>query len=491
MDDLLRKHQARPQLVSGLASLPWYLRYARDPLGTLLDGQQRFGNLFAFARPSLRQRVHKHIFAIGPEFNRQVLSKPDAFRTCPMSPRAPAGSAMDRLRSGFQPANGAGTQLLRRMTQAPFTKQAVQGYHAEIIAVAEETLSTWPLETKVDVAEQLRRLSLALSNRLLFGAESPARLAHLGELFDQFVRGAYFSPAVLFPFHFPGSPYSRLTRTCNQLSQTLDTMIAQRKSQPAGERDILQMLVNQQTPGAEIDLFGPTVFLLIASFETLATALTWTLFLLAQHPQAAADLGDELHARLGGTPPTAADLDNLPLLDAVIQESLRLFPPIPIVFRRSMGMELEIGGMPVGWGDWVFCSQYATHRLPELYAQPQQFLPERWETIRPGTYEYFPWGAGPRSCVGFSLGMTTLKILLAVMLQKFRFAVAPESRIDRVVKVTLNPRQGLPMILYAPDGRYESVAVRGQIRTMVDLPAPHRLGGTASPRPLRPQRMAA
>lgn len=491
MEDSRRRGLPPPRLVSGWASLPWYLRYTRDPLGALLDGQKRFGNVFAFSRPSLRQRVHKHIFAIGPEFNRQVLSRPDAFRTCPMSPRAPAGSAMDRLRSGFQPANGAGTQLLRRMTQAPFTKQAVQGYHAEIISVAEQTLGEWPLLTKIDLAEHLRSLSLALSNRLLFGAESSARLARLGELFDQFVRGAYFSPAVLFPFHFPGSPYSRLTRTCNQLAAVLDAMIDQRKSQPAGERDILQMLVNQQTPGAEIDLFGPAVFLLIASFETLATALTWTLFLLAQHPQTAADLGDELQARLGGESPTAAQLEQLPLLGHVIQESLRLFPPIPIVFRRSMGVDHEIGGLPVGWGDWVFCSQYATHRLPNLYDQPQKFLPQRWETIHPGAYDYFPWGAGPRSCVGFSLGMTTLKILLAVMLQKFRFAVVPGSKIDRVVKVTLNPRQGLPMILHPSDGRYEAVAVRGQICEMVDLPDPHPLAKVAGPSRRLSQRMAA
>lgn len=496
MDSIPRTYKPKPKLLSSLASLPWYVRYASDSLGTMLRGIDRFGPAFSLSRPSLRGKNHKHIFAIGPEYNRQILSDPTTFRAASMAPKGVAGSAMDRIRNGFQPTAGAGSQALRRMTLAPFSKRAVQGYHHEIVSVADESFAEWPLEKPIDIAEHLRQYALTLSNRLLFGAESPERVRLLGELLDDFVRGAYFSSAVLLPFHYPGSPYTRLNRTCEKLAELLDAMVTDRRTRPTGERDILGMLVQGQSPGSEIDLFGPMTFLFIASFETLATALTWTLFLLAQHPLIAANVVDELQATLDGEAPDTAQLDQLPMLDAVIQESLRLLPPIPILFRRATRNGEEVAGIPVNGGDWVFLSQYATHRLPELYERPQQFRPERWSTICPGTYEYFPWGAGPRSCIGFALGMTALKVSLAMALQKFRFAVAPNARIDRVVKVTVNPRHGLPMILHRPDGCFESNSVRGQICEMVDLPAPHRASNFRSrsiPRSLfaRPTRVAA
>ncbi|HEV2095075.1 MAG TPA: cytochrome P450 [Chthoniobacterales bacterium] len=121
-------------------------------------------------------------------------------------------------------------------------------------------------------------------------------------------------------------------------------------------------------------------------------------------------------------------------------------------------------------GARVICSHYLTHHLPELYPEPERFRPERWREINPSQYEYLPFSAGPRMCIGAMFAMQVVKISLAMMLQQFRFTVVPGTRIDRVIRITMNPRHGLPMMVAPNDRKFERSAVHGQIREMVTLP---------------------
>jgi cytochrome P450 len=196
--------------------------------------------------------------------------------------------------------------------------------------------------------------------------------------------------------------------------------------------------------------------------------MTWTLFLLAQHPEAAQALLDELDGVMGGAPPTVETLARAPLLEASVKEALRILPPVPYTIRVAR-RRMPLGPFEVGRGDRVILSHYVTHHLPELYERPERFLPQRWLTLRRGPYEYLPFSAGPRLCIGYSFAMQALKLSTAMILQRFRLSVVPGARIDRRVQVTMSPSRGLPMSVHAQDRRFERAAVRGNVREMVEL----------------------
>jgi cytochrome P450 len=206
----------------------------------------------------------------------------------------------------------------------------------------------------------------------------------------------------------------------------------------------------------------------VASFETVANALSWTLFLLAQHPAVAYDLYDELASAVGVFAPQVHQVDALPLLDAVLRESLRLFPPVPILYRTA-SRDTELGGRPVAEGDWVLCSPYVTQLDAAHFPAPRRFLPDRWFGARPDPYAYFPYGVGSYSCVGQHMGNTILKLCLSLIAQRWRLTVAPGARVDRHATATLAPRRGIPMRVWGLQARYRAVPVRGNVCDMVEL----------------------
>src|SRR5438094_784770 len=238
--------------------------------------------------------------------------------------------------------------------------------------------------------------------------------------------------------------------------------------------DVLWLLIqgrdDENRGMTDTELVGQATILFGASFETTASTLTWTTFLLAQHPAIMRELMDELDRVLGGNAPTRDQVPQLSFLDRVIKESMRILPPVPFTIRAAEDDAIPMGSLTLSHGTRVICSHFLTHHLPETYPEPEMFRPARWREIDPTQYEYMPFSAGPRACVGAMFAIQVLKISLATMLQKFRFTVVTGARIDRVVRITMNPRYGMPMLLTKNDRRYESSKVRGQIHEMVKLP---------------------
>jgi cytochrome P450 len=193
-------------------------------------------------------------------------------------------------------------------------------------------------------------------------------------------------------------------------------------------------------------------------------------FLLAQHPTIMRELMDELDRVLGGDAPTREQLPRLSFLDRVIKESMRILPPVPFTIRAADEDQIPMGSLTLSHGARVICSHFLTHHLADIYPEPELFRPDRWREVDPTQYEYMPFSAGPRACVGATFAIQVLKISLAIMLQKFRFTVMRGAQIDRVVRITMNPRYGMPMVLHENDRWYESSEVRGQIHEMVNLP---------------------
>jgi cytochrome P450 len=220
------------------------------------------------------------------------------------------------------------------------------------------------------------------------------------------------------------------------------------------------------------ELVGHVSVLFIAGHETSAFTLAWTLFLLAQHPRANADLEAELRSALRGDAPTAESLARLPLLDAVVRESMRLLPPTPFLFVRRGTSAFSLGPYSLPAGAQVILSPLVTHRARSIYTEPKRFLPGRWDTISPGPYEYMPFGAGPRFCVGAAFGAQLVRITLAVLVQRFRFTLLLDARIARKAQgITMGPRYGMPMRVARHDGQLAPPSrVQGDIHELVDLP---------------------
>src|SRR5690606_21448741 len=191
------------------------------------------------------------------------------------------------------------------------------------------------------------------------------------------------------------------------------------------------------------------------------------LFLLSQHPDVAAGVADELDRALAGRLPTVDDLPELPLLEAVIKESMRLLPPV-LWWSRVSTAPCTLGPYAVAEGAHVVYSAFITHRLPACYPEPERFLPERWRTCEPGPFEYIPFSAGPRMCLGATFAMVEMKLVLATLLSRFRLAPLPGSRVDHGGLMLSTPRPGLPMRVYRQDRSLVRVPVRGSIHRVVD-----------------------
>jgi cytochrome P450 len=190
---------------------------------------------------------------------------------------------------------------------------------------------------------------------------------------------------------------------------------------------------------------------------------------LTQHPRVLADLCDELQEKLHGDAPTFEDLSELTLLDQVVKESLRLFPPAPMNHRIT-ARDSELGDYRIPAGTEILASIYHTHRMPELYPDPLAFRPQRWAGLDPGPYAFNPFSAGPRMCIGATFALFEIKIVLALLLQRFRFELVPNQRINRRFNITMAPAPRVLMRIDRPGRTYASAArVHGNVHEMVRL----------------------
>jgi cytochrome P450 len=241
-----------------------------------------------------------------------------------------------------------------------------------------------------------------------------------------------------------------LLRLAEELDREVRRMIHERRTESLDGDDVISMLIRAHDQDnramTEDELVGEVSILFTAAHETNTVALTWTLFLLSQHPKILADLLDELDGELHGDAPRVDQFDRLPLLEAVIKESMRILPPVAWG-TRAVDQATQLGPFELPKGSRVLYSQYITHHLPEIYPNPRRYDPGRWSSFAPPPYAYIPFGGGPRLCIGYAFSMTFLRIALPVILQTFNPIVSTGGEIDRTYQVTIAPKYGMPMIL--------------------------------------------
>jgi cytochrome P450 len=277
----------------------------------------------------------------------------------------------------------------------------------------------------------------------------------------------------LCPVNLLGTPYRRMLQDGATLERGILDWAACKRKNPEND-DLFSLVINSADengrPASDSKIVGHVPTLLAAAFETCQNALIWTLILLGQHPRIARDLLDEIRGRLGGAPPSLERIADLPLLDAVLKESMRILPPIPQQFRVA-NVNTMLAGFPLSKDTRVVLSPFLTNRDRDLYPEPDCFKPERWDSIDPSPFEYLVFSAGPRSCPGYWFGFAVLKVAVATILTRFRIAFAPHARIDHRVSLALTPRGRVPATLLRQDGAFVAEPIRGSLRTLVRLPS--------------------
>jgi cytochrome P450 len=296
-------------------------------------------------------------------------------------------------------------------------------------------------------------------------------------------------PGALVPNETFSRRYEELLAYAVKLEAEILQMIRRRRESQAHGCDVLSILVRMHDDEGGLsdeELVGQAAVLFSAAHMTTAHSLSWTLFLLSEHPSMMQRLWDEWQqsgttdqpAGVDAAPEGAAwgdaDLqgsseESLSLLERVIKESMRILPAS--AYSQRINVEaVELGPYRLPRGTGIVFTPLVTHRLPEVYADPQQFLPDRWLTLRPSPYAYHPFGAGARMCIGGPLALVIMRVALQRILSRFRLSVVEGANIGAHVESTmLVPTHGVPMVIHAADGRFETAPVTGNIHELVDL----------------------
>jgi cytochrome P450 len=456
---------AGPAIIRGAAALPWVLRYRRDPLECLGAALASHGPLVMFEKflPGLGDR--KYLLAVGEQAHRETLSQPDLFRTGGQVMLGPKGSAHQRIRKGIFAMNWQTHREHRRLLQPPVQKSEVIASVGGMARLIDEVIDRWTPGTEVDMYREMRTLSNWVAASLLFGNDDFESSLAIGAAIEHWLLLDVEARQSPLPFDLPGTAARRLFRQSERLETMMRQLLAVRRGK--GGRDLFSVAIEAADKGlmTEQDAIAHAVILYAASFETTANALAWTVFLLSQHPDVARDLSDEV----GGVdcwPLSMAEVDAMPLLGAVVREGLRLMPPVAYTVR-SPTQAVEFCGFPLHPGTKIFLNHYHTHRDPDVFHDPHRFRPDRWLTSNPGPYQYVPFSAGPRLCMGYLFALTELKMAIARIVQRFRTSVVPGSSIDASVQLTLRPRDGIPMTVHPQDRGYAAVPIRGNVNGMV------------------------
>jgi cytochrome P450 len=467
---------ARPEgLLSGPLRIPLVgrpLRLARffsDPARTLLRIRERYGTL-----STIQQGDTRVVFAFSPELNREVLASADHFYVQALVDTAPKTSALYHLRTHLLGLKGEAHRRARRIVGSAFTRSRVEGYREDMVRLANKLFERWRPGEVMNVEREMQQLALWVVSHTVYGVSPSDANLDLGLRIKQVIQGIFSPVAMVLPHDLPGSPYRTLLRRAEVVEQDLLALIAKKRNQPGEQHDALAALVHSRgedgKPFTDEELVGHTFLLFFGGYDTTANALSWTLLLLALHPRVLHDLQDELTV-LQGAAPTHEQLAALPLLDAVIKESMRLLSPVAFTGRTST-QGATLGGHAIPEGTDVFVSPLVTHRLPELYERPNSFLPERWlKGEPPSPWAYLPFGAGPHVCVGASLAALEIRLTLAMLLQRFTLLPPDGARIDHQVQSTMSTKAGMPMRVLPRQRVARAPRIEGDILELFEAPA--------------------
>ncbi|MDF2964209.1 MAG: cytochrome [Paenibacillus sp.] len=431
------------------------LAFRKNPLDFLVKTQQEFGDIV-----HLRFGPVRHLYLISdPELIKEVLlTKQKSFQKARGLQTAKAV-----VGEGVLTSEGEAHLRQRRLMQPSFRKDRVTRYADAMVQLTEDLLTTWQDGQERSITDDMMELTLNIITRTMFGTSLKGGLHDIGHAVD--VGMKYVSNKASSIFNLPESLPTKSNLEFKQAAKTLDEVIYSIIEERRNNRnnngpsdDLLSMLLAAKdeedgTGMTDQQVRDEVMTIFLAGHETTANTLSWTWYLLSQHPEAEQKLWQELDRVLGGKKPGIEDLEKLDYLQQVIWESMRLFPAVWAV-NREVTEEVEIGGHLFKPGDTLMMSQFIMHRNPKYYDHPEQFIPDRFAggdlLKRIPQFAYFPFGGGPRVCIGNNFALMEASLILAVIGSRYKLSLVPNHpEVEPEPLVTLRPKSGLRMVVTA------------------------------------------
>lgn len=360
------------------------------------------------------------------------------------------------LGRGLLTSEGNFHRRQRRLAQPAFHKQRIAGYANVMAEYAARTRDRWQDGQTLDVAQEMMRLTLAIVAKTLFDADVEAEATEIGAALTEILSmfETFSSPLTDILDKLPTAANRRVARARERLDETIYRIIDERRSSGEDRGDLLSMLLmaqDEEGGGGMSDdqLRDELMTLFLAGHETTANALAWTWYLLSQNPDVAAKLHTEIDTVLGDRLPAMDDVARLQYTEKVMTEAMRCYPPVWIMGRRSIG-SYKVGEYTIPAGSIVLMSQYLMHHNEKYYPDPFKFDPERWTpeaTAARPKYSYFPFGGGPRLCIGEQFAWTEGILIIAILARRWKMHYVGKRAVEMQPLITLRPKNGLPMKL--------------------------------------------
>ena len=358
--------------------------------------------------------------------------------------------------NGLLTSEGEEWRRQRRLAQPAFHRQRISGYGDVMVEFSERLIAGWkPGETR-DIYRDMMRLTLEIAAKTLFNADVSNDADKVGHVLSQMVKpfAAQATVKWILDNRLPTQAHREFFAAAKEIDEIVYRIIGERRASGRDEGDLLSMLLaaHDEDDGSQMtdrQLRDEVMTIFLAGHETTALTLSWCWYLLAQNPEAEAKFHAELDEVLAGRLPTMADLGRLKYTEMIAKESMRLYPPAYGLGRETIE-ECEIGGYRVPAKSQVFMFQWAMHRDPRYFDEPAEFRPDRWTEDFTGTlpkYAYFPFGGGPRACIGNYFAMMEIVLVLATIGQRFKFSLVPDHEVSLLPAMSLRPKDGIKVVV--------------------------------------------
>lgn len=427
--------------------------YKCDPIAMLLRLQQQYGDV-------VRNRLGPFLtHAIAhPDYVQYVLQENHRNYV--------RGRFYDNFKmffgDGLLTTDGDFWRRHRRVVQPLFHKKYVLDSTAVVGEAAMALVERWrhlPSGKPVEVVEEMMELSMRMLGIMVFNTDisrhakavGPAVRYGLEAMMPQGNLNDFIPRWAPTPFNF------RIARARKAIDRIIAQVIEDHRAGHCDTSDLISLLLNTSNPDTgepmtQQEVHDEVMTVFLAGHETTGSGLAWGLYALAQHPEVMRRLREELDVKLGGRAPTADDLESLPYLEQVVNEILRVYPPI-WGYTRDLVDDDEIGGFHIPAGSSIFMSPYVTHRHPEFWSNPDAFDPENFGPDAPKRHKfaYFPFGGGMRKCIGFQTALLQMRVLIATVVQHLDLSALPGHPIVRGALISLRPLEGVRLIIKAPE----------------------------------------
>ncbi|TRW92830.1 cytochrome P450 [Candidatus Methylobacter oryzae] len=415
------------------------------------DWQRSYGDLVSF------RLVTRHFYLVShPKLIEQALVKQSDVFVKMYDPKKPTGLGLV-LGQGLLTSRDELWQRQRRLMQPVFQRSNLVALLPQIVSAGDHLLDRWRglgNDAEVNLADEMLRVTLEVITQTMFSTSVLDKVDRLAPALDTLLR--FSAKTAMNPLRLPLFVPTQANRQFKAAKALLDgiiyEIIEQRRNQAEPHTDLLEMLLNASDDSgnkmSDRQIRDEVITIFTAGHETTANVLTWTLYLLARHPDVLSRLRRELEQLPHDRMPTSEDLQQLVYTRAVLNESMRLYPPAGILMRK-IARDTEIDGYSLKQGRLAIFSIYNLHHHPDFWQQPEQFDPERFLNNDSRRFVFMPFGTGERVCIGNHFALLESQVLLGMMLRHFDVQLLSNEETEAEMAVTIKPKGGLPVRLVA------------------------------------------